>query len=129
MPVYVQAQRPLRVTTALGPDALLLTGFRGREALSELFEYELDLIAPTEQTVDFSRLLGQPAVVELEADVRKIRYFHGIINRFRQGGRDVKFTRYSATVVPALWLLTKRTQSRIFQQMTVPDILKKVLSG
>ena len=32
-------------------------------------------------------------------------------------------------VVPSLWLLTRRTQSRIFQQISVPDILKNVLTG
>ena len=32
-------------------------------------------------------------------------------------------------VVPQFWLLTRRAQSRIFQQLTVPDILKKVLQG
>ncbi|MGL4421160.1 MAG: type VI secretion system Vgr family protein, partial [Gemmataceae bacterium] len=36
---------------------------------------------------------------------------------------------YSLEIVPAFWLLTKKTQSRIFQQMTVPDILKQVLTG
>src|SRR6185503_6471819 len=53
----------------------------------------------------------------------------GIINSFSQGDQGNRFTSYRADVVPQLWLLTKRHQSRIFQHMTVPDILKKVLSG
>jgi type VI secretion system secreted protein VgrG len=57
------------------------------------------------------------------------RYFSGICNRISQGERDENFTRYRMEVVPQFWLLTKRAQSRIFQQMTVPDILKKVLTG
>jgi type VI secretion system secreted protein VgrG len=32
-------------------------------------------------------------------------------------------------IVPQFWLLTRRAQSRIFQHLTVPDILKKVLAG
>jgi type VI secretion system secreted protein VgrG len=32
-------------------------------------------------------------------------------------------------MVPQFWLLTRRAQSRIFQQITVPDILRKVLEG
>ncbi|MGO9600240.1 MAG: type VI secretion system Vgr family protein, partial [Isosphaeraceae bacterium] len=39
------------------------------------------------------------------------------------------FTRYLAEIVPQLWLLTRKAQSRIFQQIAVPDILKQVLTG
>ena len=39
------------------------------------------------------------------------------------------FTRYQAEIVPQLWLLTRKAQSRIFQQVAVPDILKQVLTG
>jgi type VI secretion system secreted protein VgrG len=46
-----------------------------------------------------------------------------------QGGRDQTMTRYSMTVVPKFWLLTQCFQSRIFQQISVPDILRKVLTG
>src|SRR5262249_39729152 len=39
------------------------------------------------------------------------------------------FTAYRMEVVPQVWLLTRRAQSRIFQHLPVPDILKKVLQG
>src|SRR5262245_56859134 len=129
MATYVQATRPIRVTTALGPDAVLLTGLRGTESLSRLYEFELEMMAPKESPADFSKVLGQPALVELELPGKKKRHFHGIINRFSKGRRDTTFLYYRATLVPQLWLLTKRVQSRIFQQITVPDILKKVLTG
>ena len=38
------------------------------------------------------------------------------------------FIRYHAELVPRLWLLTKNFQSRIFQHMSIPDILKQVLA-
>src|SRR5205085_5694418 len=40
-----------------------------------------------------------------------------------------QFTSYSAEVVPKLWLLTHQARSRIFQQKSVPDILKQVFQG
>src|SRR5262245_28321354 len=129
MPTYTQAGRPLRVSTALGADAVLLTGLRGREALSQLYEFELDLMAERDRPADFAKVLGQPALVELDLPGKKKRFFHGVINRFSQGRRDAAFAYYRATLVPQLWLLTKNVQSRIFQQITVPDILKKVLAG
>ena len=41
MTTYTQKNRPLAVTTPLGPDALLLTGFTGSEGISQLFHFGL----------------------------------------------------------------------------------------
>lgn len=123
-----QANRPLRLNTPLGPDALLITQLSGREALSQLYSFQLSLIAPIDKPVDFGKILGQPVLIELDTE-KKTRYFHGIASRFAQGRRDEKFTNYRMEVVPHVWLLTRRTQSRIFQQISIPDILKKVLDG
>jgi type VI secretion system secreted protein VgrG len=131
MASYTQTGRPLQVTTALGKDALLLVGFSGTEQVSQLFHFSLEMLAERDQDVPFDKLLGQPVIisVELLSGSGRQRHFHGIISRVMQGVRDQDFTRYSAEVVPQLWLLTKRTQSRIFQQTNVPDILKQVLAG
>src|SRR5262249_12314550 len=59
----------------------------------------------------------------------KKRYLSGICHWIMQGARDDKFTAYRMQIVPQFWLLTKRVQSRIFQHLTVPDILQKVLKG
>src|SRR5208282_5781297 len=48
---------------------------------------------------------------------------------FSQGSRDETFVKYRAELVPKLWLLTKNVQSRIFQHLSVPDILHQVLTG
>lgn len=128
MPAYKQENRPLRIETVLGPDAVLLTSLSGSEAISELFSYSLELLAPEDKPADFSKLLGQPAVVELDA-IDGTRYFHGYINRLAQGGRDQHFIHYRAELVPQFWFWTKRSQSRIFQHVSVLDILKKIFEG
>ena len=129
MPRYTQANRPMAVNTPLGTDALLLTGFTGQEAISQLFNFQLDLLAENSQDVAFDRLLGQKAVVRLSLPGNKHRYFSGICSRISQGLRDHTFTHYRMEVVPQFWLLTRRAQSRIFQHISVPDILKRVLAG
>ena len=48
MPAYSQSNSPLAVTTPLGEDLLLLIGFRGHEAVSQLFSFRLDLLAELE---------------------------------------------------------------------------------
>jgi type VI secretion system secreted protein VgrG len=124
-----QTSHPLQILTPLGPDALFLVGLSGREGLSQLFRFDLDLLADNHKEIAFDKLLGQPVSIALALGGGKVRYFNGILSRFSQGGRDSTFTRYRAELVPQLWLLTRRVQSRIFQHLTVPEILKKVLKG
>lgn len=126
---YKQADRPLTLTTPLGPDRLLLIGLRGREAFSQLYSFELELIAENEASIPFDQLLGKKITAHVRSTQGGERHFHGICSRFEQGGRDNHFTSYRMEVVPEFWFLTRRTQSRIFQQKSVPDILKKVLTG
>ena len=54
------------------------------------------------------------------------RYFNGYVTRFSQGGAHGRYNRYSAVVRPWLWFLTRTADCRIFQDLTVPDIVKKV---
>ncbi len=57
------------------------------------------------------------------------RWIHGIVSRIDQTGRGKKLARYSVRLVPRVWILTLRRQSRIFQNLTTPDILKEVLTS
>ena len=124
-----QANRAMRVQTPIGPDKLLITKFTGNETISRLFSWQLDLLAENSTKVEFDKLIGQKIAVELELPGGKTRYFHGICNRLSEGKRDSTFTHYKMEVVPQFWLLTRRTQCRIFQQIAIPDILKQVLKG
>ena len=68
MPQYSQANRLLQVTTPLGADVLLLDGFNGREAISQLFKFDLDLLA--EQPVPLDAILGQTLTVRARNALR-----------------------------------------------------------
>jgi type VI secretion system secreted protein VgrG len=129
MATYTQANRPLSVTTPLGEDVLLLIGLSGHEAISQLFSFQLDLMAEDPSKVKFDQLLGQPIIVTLRLADGKDRYFSGVCRWFSEGARGDTFSYYRMEIVPYFWFLTKRATSRIFQQMTVPDILEKVLDG
>src|SRR5205085_1296378 len=93
----------------------------------EPFRFTLDLRAERTKDVSFEKLIGHPVTVELEIAQKKTRHFHGICWRAEQGESDKIFTNYRIELVPKFWVLSKVTKSRIFQQMAVPDILKKVL--
>jgi type VI secretion system secreted protein VgrG len=129
MASYTQASRLMTITTPLGKDALLLVGFQGREAISELFQFELELLATKETTIAFDKIIGQAITVKLALPGGGSRFFNGIVRRFTQSRRDEVFTHFRAEMVPQLWLLTRKVQSRIFQHVAVPEILKQVLTG
>jgi len=133
MPTFTQSNRALQVTTPLGADALLVTGFRGTETLSALFLFQIDLIAENSTQVDFSKLVGKEITLKVSTpgsgSDTEWRYVDGICASFSQSDRNVRFTNFTAEVVPKAWLLTQQSQSRIFQQKSVPDILKAVLTG
>lgn len=126
-----QAGRPMAVTTPLGADKLLIQAFHGEEAVSTLFSFTIDVIGKPNEVFEFDKLLGQGVGVKLMAprDNTVIRHWHGHVRCITQGESDREKTHYSLEVVPHVWLLTKKAQSRIFQHLTVPAILKKVLSG
>jgi type VI secretion system secreted protein VgrG len=124
-----QKDRPMAVQTPLGPDVLILGGFTGNEGISQLFRFHCDMLAERKKDIPFEKLLGQPITIDVEMAPGKKRHFAGIVNRIKETGHTDEFTTFHAEFVPEFWLLTKRVQSRIFQQMSVPDILKKVLTG
>jgi type VI secretion system secreted protein VgrG len=55
------------------------------------------------------------------------RYFHGVIRRFEYTGRNGHFYLYDAEVVPSFQQLSLRKNFRIFQDMHVQDIIRKIL--
>ncbi|TWT38382.1 type VI secretion system Vgr family protein [Blastopirellula retiformator] len=128
--LFDASNRPLRVETPLGPTSLAISAFRGREAVSQLYEFQLTLLGSPTGDIDFSKVLGKPAKVSLD-DFSGLttRYFHGIFTSFAEVSRDDQFTQYEATLAPKHWLMGLTRNCRIFQRMTVPQVLKEVFTG
>jgi type VI secretion system secreted protein VgrG len=127
---YVQQNRKIRVTTPIGEDVLLLKSFEGTDELSRPFRYRLEMIAENKAKVPFDGVLGKKVTVHLQLpDESSEHHLNGVCTRFSQAGRDDTFTLYRAELVPEFQLLSRRARSRIFQRMSVPEILKEVMKG
>jgi len=130
---FTQENRFLQISTPLGTDVLLLTGLSGAEGISRPFSFKLDLLSENHNIV-FREIIGQNVTVSVTLADGEKRYFNGIISRFSQGGWggesgvEARFSRYTAELVPWLWLLTRTADSRIFQGLSVPDIVEKIFT-
>lgn len=125
--VYTQVGRPLTLNTPLGPNHLLPDGFHAWEMISRPYRVTVTARAKRGTEIPFEQILGRPAALRVAAPRRHERYFHGIVGRFTQGGTDNEFTHYRLELVPHLWLLTQKFQSRIFVRLSTVEILKEVL--
>jgi type VI secretion system secreted protein VgrG len=123
-----QINRPFRVKfgSLLGDDALLLDSFVGVERVSDPFRFVLRLLS-SNPNVDMQSLLTKPAVLTLSLPGSAERHIHGNICRMKllEEGSD-GMAAYEAEVVPWFWFLTLFSDCRIFQNMSVPDIVEKV---
>ena len=122
---YTQENRLIAIKTPLGEDVLLLRSFTGHESISRLFAFSLDLLSER-KSISFDNIVGQNVTIRISLGDRGERYWNGFVSRFAQSGTDAKFTHFHMEVVPWLWFLTRSADCRIFQNMTVPNIVQKV---
>jgi type VI secretion system secreted protein VgrG len=125
---YTQANRPMRVDTTLGEDVLLLEGFSGSEAVSAPYGYTLDLLSE-EAAVAPADLLRKPVRVTIKTPDGGERYIHGLVRSLAQLGQSEGLTSYRAEVVPWLWFLSLSTDCKIFQNLSVPEIVEEVFKS
>ena len=126
MTTYTQTGRPLRVASPLGEDVLLLAGLDGEEGVSVPYRFALTLLS-TDGAIDAGELLGQPLRVELDLPSGETRLLHGLVSRLRrEGGGSAELHRYQVELVPWLWMLGLSSDCRIFQNLSVPEIVEQV---
>jgi type VI secretion system secreted protein VgrG len=71
-------------------------------------------------------LLGKKMTVEMDMVNTTKRYFDGYVSDFTQVGHLGFFAHYRVTLRPWLWLMSQTSDCRIFQNKTVPEIIKDV---
>ncbi|MGF9759331.1 type VI secretion system tip protein TssI/VgrG [Microvirga sp. 0TCS3.31] len=122
-----QDKRIASLETPLGSEVLVLTQFEGAEGLSELFEYRVDALSE-EENIDFDKALGRNCSVLYRSYDGAERYFNGVLVEAQWvGAKDTHYA-YKLVLRPWLWLLSFKTNCRLYSKKTAPDIIKKVFS-
>ena len=121
----IQSNRFIAVSTPLAEDELLFRRMTATESLGRLFEINLELLSPSED-IKMDDVVGQDMTVRIELQDESDRYLNGFCCEFMQTGRLGQYVTYEAVLRPWFWFLTRTADCRIFQEMTVPDIIKDV---
>jgi type VI secretion system secreted protein VgrG len=108
------------------PDKFALVRMEGREALSELYRFDLDLVSD-DPDIDPEKIVNQPAVVAIDRD-DDVTLFHGIITQFEQRGMGPEFVDYHMVLVPRVYNLGFTKQCQIFMEKPVKTIISDVLT-
>lgn len=121
-----QHARLLTIDTPLEQGALLVERFSGREAMSELFRFDVDCLS-TSADFELKALTDREVTLRLMCADGTTRPFHGIVTSSLQLGSDGALTRYRLTLAPWMQRLTQRRDSYVFQDKSVLEIIEDVL--
>lgn len=106
---------------------LQLLRFEGREAMSELFRFNVQLIAH-DPNIELKKLIGQQVRIGITLADGSMRYISALVSNFVHVGVDKQVAHYHAELVPWLWVLSRRRDSRIFQDKSTEEIVREVLA-
>jgi Uncharacterized protein conserved in bacteria len=121
-----QDDRVGELTTPLGKDVLVLARLKAVEGLSELFTFRID--AYSEQAdLDFQPAIGQQCQTKIKT-YGKERAFNGILTKAEWVGSHDDQHQYRLVLRPWLWLLSRTSDCRIFQDKKAPDIIEQVFT-
>ncbi|MCQ5473079.1 type VI secretion system tip protein VgrG [Pantoea brenneri] len=109
--------------------------FEGDEALSTPFSYRIEFTSP-DHAISKEMMLMKAASLTLQAPVdqgygikeqQAVRTLQGVVSGFERLSTSKDETRYALTLQPRLALLNRSHQNVIYQDMSVPQIVEKIL--
>ena len=115
--------------------ALDVLAFEGHEALSQPFSYRIEFTS-ADHAISKEMMLMKAASLTLQAPVdqgygikmqQPVRVIQGVVSGFERLGTSKDETRYALTLQPRLALLDRSHQNAIYQDMSAPQIVEKIL--
>ena len=100
----------------------------GGEALGAPFEFDVDVLSPTGD-IPTAKVLGKSFTIAMSQGSPPPRYFNGIVTRLAQVAWTGAAFRYRAKLRPTLWMMTKVSNCKIYQNTTIPDLIMERLGA
>ncbi|UJB32711.1 type VI secretion system Vgr family protein [Chromobacterium sp. Beijing] len=108
-------------------EQLLPLSLEGEEGVSQPYHYTLTCLSP-DGNIPLKTLLGQPARIGIQGVEGGEAIRCGVVSQASLAGSDGGFARYQLVMDAPFALLRHRRTSRVFQDLSVPDIVKQILS-
>ncbi|MGN8118058.1 type VI secretion system tip protein TssI/VgrG, partial [Labrys sp. 22185] len=125
---YIQAGRILRIETPLGADVLLPEHMEMREAINDLFTLTI-AVRSKKTDIKPDEIVGKLVDVSLELGQGERRTWNGLVVRLGEGSAVTRGLRaYTLELRPQHWLLSQRSDCRIWQDKTSLDVARTLLS-
>ena len=103
---------------------LVFTQLVGFDEVSVGFAFTVSLTS-TDLAVDAADVLGKPMAIEAESGDPK-RWFHGVVSAFRLVKVEERLAHYEAELRPWLWRLGLTHDCRVFQHLSVVEIIEEI---
>lgn len=120
-----QFDRIASFRTPAGEDEFALRRFESEESLSGLFTYKIEAVSQSEN-FDLRKIMGEKCSVTINLKNGQKKVFSGILVESQWIGADAKLHIYHFVLRPWLWLLSQRSDCRIFKDTTILDILTTI---
>jgi type VI secretion system secreted protein VgrG len=130
---WIRNKALMSMTTTLGADALIPTHMVADEKISHPFSFEITVVSQI-GVVAPDDILNLAVCVVFNDDTGPVRYFHGIVQEIislgimRGADAADEFNSYSLIVRPRLWYLNQTRDCRVYQNMTVTDMLTSLFN-
>lgn len=114
---------------ALPSAAVQIHELEGVESLGKLFEFRIELVCIEPEGLDEESVLSEPASLVFYRDGQEMRRIFGVISAVK--GRlhsESDHLAYTLHFAPRAYCLSLNRMSRVFVDMSIPDILEQKLT-
>ena len=115
-------------SSAFPAKELQLRSLRGREAISSLFDFQVEVVSLNPEGIDLAKVVGAEVSIVLSRAGTIERRIHGVVSEASDSlATETDFRIYRLRVVPRMHRLTLVVNQEVNVDVSVPDLVKSKL--
>jgi len=123
---YLTSKKFSFISSALAPDTFGVVHFKGNEAISSPYQFEIMLVS-TRLDINLEGVIQSPARLVIHREDGDDVVYHGILVHFEQLHSVGEYGFYRANLAPKLWWLSLTHHNQVILNKSLPDIVADVL--
>ena len=122
MPLHIELE-----SDAFPCDQIEVSRLSGVERISQLFQFDLEIVVPTGDAPERQAMAGAIATLVFQRDGEEVRRIHGMISEVTEVmERDADTRAFRLRLVPRAHRLAMVETQEIYMDVTVPDLLRRL---